>query len=745
MPLPVLFILFAGTISGQVNHRQALIRVTDQKSSEPVAFAHICFEGLSSGRAVYSLTSVDGTAANNVNEPSKIVVSYVGYGTYTDTIRPGQTLDVRLTVKALTMDEVVVTAQYTPEKVDKSIYKVDVITSRQIEQKAATNMAELLKDQSGMRVSQDGVLGTSLRIQGLSGENVKFLMDGVPMIGRMNGNFDLNQINLYNVDHVELIEGPMSVIYGSNALAGVINIITRENKISRFQVNANGYYESVGVANFDGTVAFNKNRNGFSAGGGRNFFGGYSPEDTSRSQPFKPRRQYFADLYYTYTSETMKIKLAGDYFNELLLDKGPLEAPYYETAFDNDFTTQRFSGRAEFSLKMPANRFLNAMVSYSYYQRDRQTFYKDMTTLNRNPVQESWAQDTTILGAWVARGTYAKSNPDQRFNYQAGFDVTYETGEGGKILDDRQELGDFAGFLSVKYSIFKPRKDGRDILSIQPGIRAIYNTRYKAPLVYAISLKYGATPNLNLRFSWSKGFRAPSIKELYLNFVDVNHDVKGNPDLQAERSDNLNLNVNYVREKKKIALSSDLTLFFNRITNVILLAPTGKGLEYTYVNLSKYRTAGFRFDIDFSIIPALKIQTGFTETGVSGSSDPDSVFAPMKWSSEFSVSAVYRFVKPEITLSLFFKYTGKTPQLSYEEEQLVWGWVDSYPMMDFTAGKGFWGNRIRLSIGVRNLFNTVTIPATGSGGSAHSSGGTMNISWGRTVFAKIAFQLNRYK
>ena len=210
--------------------QKALIKVTDQKNHEPVAFAHVCFEGIKSGTSRYALTSMEGTVTNDIHEISRIAISYVGYSTYTDTLKPGQSIDVQLRPKVLNMDEVVVTAQYTPERADKSIYKVEVINARQIEQKAATNMADLLKDQSTMRVTQNGVLGTSLRIQGMSGENVKFLQDGVPLIGRMNGNFDLNQINLYNVDHIEVIEGPMSVIYGSNALAGVINIITKENK-----------------------------------------------------------------------------------------------------------------------------------------------------------------------------------------------------------------------------------------------------------------------------------------------------------------------------------------------------------------------------------------------------------------------------------------------------------------------------------------------------------------------------------
>lgn len=695
---------------------------------------------------------MDGIVPNEVNEISKIAISYMGFATYIDTIDPGQSIEIQLRPKVLNMDEVVVTAQYTPERADKSIYRVEVINARQIEQKAATNMADLLKDQATMRVTQDGVLGTSLRIQGMSGENVKFLQDGVPLIGRMNGNFDLNQINLFNVDHVEVIEGPMSVIYGSNALAGIINIITKENKTSLLNISANAYAESVGVYNFDGAVSVNHKKNGFSFDGGRNFFGGFSPVDTSRAQIFKPRRQYFFDGYYTFTAERLKLKIAGDYFNELLLDQGPLLSPYFENAFDNHFTTVRYSGRADASIKLPKMHFINLLGSWSGYSRVRETIYKDFTTLNENVVKQSWAQDTTIINNLIARGTFAKSNSREKLNYQVGFDISMERGIGEKITDNEQEISDYAAFLSMKWDpITVHHPDGamhpdRVVLSIQPGMRLIYNTGYSAPLVYALSTKWNIVDPLNLRFSYSRGFRSPSIKELYLVFVDVNHNVLGNPDLKAEKSNNFNLNLNWTIEKRKVAWSMDASCFYNFIENVILLAQTGNDLEYSYENISRYKSAGVQFGFSYSVYPAFKMQLGLAETGITGTPEDDIPYAPFKWSTEITFSPSYRFIKPDITLSIYYKYSGASPQLLFDEQVVNWGWVDPYNTMDFTASKGFWNSRIRLSAGVKNIFNTTTIPSTGGNGGAHSGGGgNTNIGWGRTMFVKMSLQFNKYK
>ncbi|MCX6285771.1 MAG: TonB-dependent receptor [Bacteroidetes bacterium] len=721
------------------NGQKAIIKVVDKKNSEPVAYAHVCFEGLKTRKPIYTHTSIDGTVSNEVREPSRIVISFMGYNTYKDTIRPGQFLEIHLDPSILDMNEVVVTAQYTPEKADKSIYRVEVINARQIEQKAATNMADLLKDQSSMQVTQDGVLGTSLRIQGLSGQNVKFLQDGVPMIGRMNGNFDMNQINLNNVDHVELIEGPMSVIYGSNALAGVINVITKENKTSLLNTTANTYYESVGVFNFDASVSACFKKHGFMIDGGRNFSPGYSSTDTSRSKTFKPRRQYFFDGYYTYTTGTLKLKMGGDYFNELLIDKGALQPVYYINALDNYFTTIRYSGRLEASFKLPHSKFVSLLGSYSFYERQKQKYDMELTTLEKIPITNSDGRDTTAITSWTGRGTFSSNNPGRKLNYQTGIDIDVETGSGKRILGQTRQIGDYAAFFSLKYDPFKS-------LSIQPGIRLIYNTKYDAPIVYALSAKWDMAANWSLRFSYARGFRSPDLKELYLNFKDVNHDVIGNPDLRAEQSNNFNLGINCTTEKKKTALNVEVSGFYNMINNVILLAPTAlTPNQYTYVNLSRYKTTGGTAGIGFSLYPALKIQLSVSETGVTGSLDEESKPGSLHWLTEVCLTANYTLAKPELTFSLYYKYTGKAPQIVFNDKSLDWGYVDPYNLMDITATKGFLENHFRLSAGVKNLFNVTTVPATGMIGTHGSGGDAMNIGWGRTLFVRFSFTFNKYK
>ena len=719
--------------------QQVFIVVTDQKNHEPVAFAHVCFEELGGGEKKYCLTSIEGKVPNDVKTRSVVAVSYMGYETWSDTVGPGEAVEVPLRPKILNMDEVVVTAQYTPERADRSIYKIDVINARQIELKAATNMADLLKDQVSMRVTQSGVLGTTLTIQGMSGENVKFLMDGVPVIGRMNGNIDLNQLNLFNVYHVEIIEGPMSVIYGSNALAGVVNIITKENKYSTLNVTGDLYAESVGVYNFNAAVSMNLKKHVFSLDGGRNFFGGYDTggDDYGADveKTFKPRRQYFFDGYYIFApSDRFRVKMAGEYFNELIQDKGPLLPPYYENGFESWFSTVRYVGRLDLSYRIGKNFYLTGLGSYSGYDRIGTAYFINYTTLEKVKA----GADTTGIDSWNGRLVFSRNKADSKFNFQSGIDINTESGKGERITGGEQSIADYAAFFSVKWDPWKP-------LSIQPGLRLIYNTKYAAPLVYSLSLKWNIYEGLSARGSYSKGFRAPSIKELYLYFVDVNHNVQGNPDLQAEQSNNFNLVLQYGIENRKTAWSAELNGFYNIIDNGITLAQS-TGTLYTYINVDKFKTIGGEFNITFDYYPSLKITAGIAETGRKNYLDiSEQPAEEYFYTTDISASASYRFVKPELTFSLIYKYTGKVPQFFIAEGEIVEGYISPYNMMDFTAQKGFWQNRIRLSAGVKNIFNVKTIPAVGDAGGAHGGGGSLDIGWGRTVFAKLTLNFNKLK
>ena len=121
------------------------------------------------------------------------------------------------------MGEVIVTGQYKPQSVKNSVYQVRTISKERIQKQAATKLQDVLNSELNIRFSQDPATGGSdISMLGLSGQNVKILLDGMPMIGRQgtSNEININQIDVNTIERIEIIEGPMSVIYGADALAG---------------------------------------------------------------------------------------------------------------------------------------------------------------------------------------------------------------------------------------------------------------------------------------------------------------------------------------------------------------------------------------------------------------------------------------------------------------------------------------------------------------------------------------------
>jgi len=721
--------------------QKAGITINDSRNGEAIAFAHVLFEPFNKQSQISGITDINGFVENPLKENGVFTISYVGYQKLYDTIFPGKHLQIKLKPLTYNIDEVVVTGQYTPQAVDKSIFRIKVIGAKQIDQRASSNLSELMAGELNIRSSNDGALGSAITLQGLSGEHIKFLVDGVPVIGRMNGNIDLNQLNLYNVAHIEIIEGPMSVIYGSNALAGVINIITKENNYASYQTNANAYVESVGVYNFSADASVKKGRWSGSVAGARNFFDGYSAQNTGRSNKWKPKRQYNADGSLQYAHKELKARLSASYFNELLMDNGNLLSPYFETAFDNHFKTNRLTTKADINTRLFKDRYLNVIASYAYYDRVKNNYFVDLTTLDKSLTLSPEDQDTSKFNQYLLRAEFSKSTEKSPFNYQLGIDLNHESGTGKRILDKRQELGDYAAFLSIK---LKPSVR----LMLQPGLRYSYNTKYKAPLVYSINLKYDFSPETSFRASYGKGFRSPSLKELYLEFVDVNHNIIGNENLEAEYSQNVNLALRYSHEKDTYDYGAELSLFYNNIDNSIsLLSLDSESSIYTYINVDKMITQGYQLNFNNRIYPWLEVKLGLGQTGRKH------VFKQineneMIYSTDVISQLNYLWRRTDLRFNVYYKYSGDYPEVFLgDENQVYQSIISAYNTLDISVSKQLWKNRITLQIGAKNLFDNTNVSIKGDSGDGgiHASGGSSSpVGWGRTYFVRMNISLKKF-
>lgn len=715
------------------------VLVIDKQTSEILPFCHICIENKVDGKADYFTTNTKGKAEFTYTGKTVISISFIGYKTIIDTLNSYKKNKIyKLIAETFNIEEVVVTGQNKPISIDKSIYSIKLIGKEKVELQASNNLAELLSNELNIQINNDPSTGSSVKLQGISGENVKILVDGVPLIGRMDGNIDLSQVNLDEVDHIEIVEGPMSVMYGSNALAGVINIITKENKYAKLKTGIDTYYETVGTYSVNGNLYLKNKRNSIGLNIGRNFFGGYSPEENSRSQQWKPKEQYKAGLYYTYQKNKLKLKYKIDGFRERLLSRNNPSPPYYNKGNDIWFYTIRLNNSFQVNYSFTEYSSFDLMLSYSYYNREKQKYAKDLTTLETTLSPNATDHDTTIFNAYVARGVYNFNNPSKKISYQLGFDFNAETADGKRIKNNYQQIGDYAGFASMQWNINKN-------IVIQPALRASYNTKYTAPLTPSLNFKYQLSKT-NFRLSYSRGFRAPSLKELYLYFYDSNHQIEGNDNLKAENSHNYNVAITHKNKIYKKPIELKLKGFYNQINDMITLVQVSEanGLHYRNGNIGEFESIGGTFTFNIRPKSFLDINAGISETGTR-----DNYFSAkdFNFSSNANASVTIKLLKNTMAFSVFYKYIGRYPQYFYGKSgDLELGYINDYHNMDITLSKKFFKNKLTISTGVKNLFDNVSVNGVVSGGTgAHSGGSSASlVGWGRTFFVGLKYNFSKY-
>lgn len=722
------------------------IHVTDAATAQSVPGALITLTS-AKGEVRKGTTDVNGELNfSSIATKQKLVVQMTGFTEWSDSISASaESFNVILQPRTDSLKEVVITAQYGETDPAKSVQPVRVIDRTRIDAQGAQNLNDIMSTELNIRRSQDQVLGSSMSVQGLSGENVKILIDGMPVIGRLNGSIDLSQINLNNIERIEIVEGPLSVNYGTNALAGAVNLITKHTQGNTFSVQSDSYYESSGHYNFTGRIGGRYKNTIASFSGGRNFFDGWSPwhkpfyvdwqpvADSTRSDTWKPREQLFGSFYGCYYYHRGSIGLMADVFDEKITNRGLPRSPYGESAFDDFYLTRRSSVSLNWKHRLNEDFGLQVMGANSYYRRIKNTFFRDLVTLQDELVSTAGMQDTSGFALYMLRASLTRSGDSLRFRFETGLDLNLETASGQRIESRIQSIGDYAVYATAEY---RPVEK----LALRGGLRYSHNTQFTSPLTPSLHLRYDLTDHFFIRASAASGFRAPSLKELYFYFVDINHNIRGNADLHAERSGNFILSLNWRQKSEKKTWLFSASGFYNDIRDMITLALVS-GTEYTYVNIGHYKTTGGSFSADFRS-SSLHINAGVSATGRYNLLHEEFDVPEFTWSPEARLSAIWTTGWQELSLACFYKYTGNTPGFAADENNNVYNTrIGEYHTADVTVSKKWLSGKIITEAGVRNLADVRNVKTTADAGGTHSSAGSMSVGTGRQYFFSLRWKI----
>jgi len=718
-------------------HAQNSFLLKDSEMGTVIAGAHVKMtDANNADNHKYNVSDINGKISVPFSGKYKVNISYIGYRTIDTLLGPGNHT-IPLVMLETMLKPVQLVSDFIPRGEDAMVQKVTVIDRQRIEQQGAQNLRDLLSNDLNVRITQDNALGSFVAMQGVGGANVKIMIDGVPVIGRLDGNIDLSQINLNNIERVEIIQGPASAAYGTNALGGIINLITKKDNLKTLEVGATAYYESVGQYNADGNLSFAQKGHTVRLSGGRYFFDGYSYLDsTNRAMQWKPKRQVFGEAQYSYKLKDMTFRYTGAYFNEKIENKGRPNAPFGINALDEYYITNRLNNTVAITGYVKRRHHIDITNNYSIFVRNVNTYSKDLVTLDRNLLKGTEDKFDLVM----SRGIYTYSGASEKLLVQAGYDINFETGSGPRIKDGKQNIGDYAGFASAEYTAWKR-------FTMKPSLRYGYNSRYRMPVIPAFSFKIQAHKYVQIRAGYSRGFRAPDLKELFFEFIDVNHNIIGNEALKAESSHNLNGSITFKMNKKAYAFSVEPSGFYNDILNRITLVYTDQmspnGLQvYTNMNIGRYRAAGARINLTFAY-KGLSVAGGFTYTGVSQNVLSQDAGVPFLYYPEARGNVSYTWAKGGLTGNVFYKYNGRQPFLySDENGETRQGSIQSYNTLDLSITKTFFKKSLRVSVYGKNMLNVRNLIQNGasSDGGAHSGGGgAISSAWGRTVAVGVSY------
>lgn len=755
------YVLSALLLMAVIANAQSIrLQLFDKNNSETIPFAYVHL--LSQTGAVSTTVQTDENGIATVipdQYPATIEIAALGYENAKKSFAtpPASTnITFYLVKKFSTLNEVVVTGNSAPVRQRDALSVYKIITREQIQAQGAVSMDEVMKNQLNMTVGYDAMLGTKMDMQGLGADKVKILIDGLPINGREGGAVNLSQILMSNVERIEVIQGPMSVVYGADALGGVINIIMRKEK-KPYSINAGGHFETLGRINGDLSISKRLgNRHQVTLSGGRNQFLGWGKYgvalnyDTQsiyheRAYLFKPNEQYMGNVAYYYTAPSdFKLNFASDNMYEKVTNKGNLETwdPFNGARVSDEYYyTRRSMNRLSLSGKLGKKGTWQSQNGYMMYNRIRNSYIKNMTTLEQElNKRNDGMQDTSTFSDIYARGSY--NNIVGRLEYTVGYDVSLQFAHSLKIEGGDKEIQDYSAYTNLAYQVIKEK------LKVQAGFRGSYNTVYNPPVIPNINLLYTPIKKLQLRASYSQGYRAPLLKEMYLSFIDLNHHIIGNENLKPESSQHVQLSASYqAYEKENDYLQLSVTGFYNDVYNMIALAPlepdNPSSIKYTYGNLY-HRT---------NVIGTLQADGHYSNLHYTIGGTINRTFAEAGQFDAFTFSEAnstiqYTWKQPGIGFNAFYKLTGRRPFLrsNIDGSASYDGTQAAFHMLDLSLEKKFFDRKLQVIMGVKNVFDfqrpTVSGGSSGTGG---GHGGTGAVTGGflpRSIFTTLRLSIN---
>lgn len=676
--------------------------VYTKDSKNPLPFANIILQGTTIGSA----TDINGKfIIKNIKAGNyKIIASYSGYLSEEKQVEINSDIEIEFNLEETNYD--INTVVVTGTRTEKSLKDVPILTNvigkSQIESTGATNIRDALSLSLPNINFHSSVTGMSMQLAGLEAKYTVFLMDGEKISGETNGNIDYNRLKTADIERIEIIKGASGLLYGSNAIGGVVNIITKKPK-QAIEVTTGTRYSKYNEFDTDASVGFILKDFSSKTNLYMNSTDGYdlTPESINEmtQEPFKSRS--LKQKFEYKASEKLNFEAKGSYYDRERFDSDliPIHKKDYDYSY-NIKSTYRINTENSISAIWHSDTYITKDVEELFDNKETATYQNTFSNARISGTFKVLKKNTLSTGIEYIEDRLISNRIDGEENQITNL-----------ILYAQDEIEFCKYFTTVA------------------GVRANVHSEYGFHAVPQISTMYKLS-SMKFRAGYSMGFRSPNIKEMYMNFSPVPViEIYGNPDLTPETAQYYSLSAEY----SKSFLNASVSVYQNNIKNMItevqdLVDPK----IWVYENINSVQVNG----IDF--ILRAKLKYGFSLNGSYSFTDSEDKTSgsQMLGTSKNNAGLMlqYNLTKKKYRLSVNLKanYYGETP---FEEMDDITGDVTSELFKAHTIWKLTTTHKIFsglfLTLGVDNLFNTLELE------------NIMNLNPGRRFFTGLRIDIHK--
>ncbi|MBN1482855.1 TonB-dependent receptor [candidate division KSB1 bacterium] len=654
--------------------------VYDVSTGKPLPNANIVVEGTDLGAA----SDINGKyRIQSIPAGDYIVrVSYVGYDAVEKKVilqtETSPSLDFPLRESFFQMQQVVVTATRDQRLLEDVPVVTEVISRQEINDKGAEDLAEILEDRPGIMV-ETGSSGDKLFfMNGVDSKRILILVDGLPISGKVNSRNPIDLVDADNIQHVEIVKGPGSPLYGSDAMGGVINIIT-ENYADELRVYARGRAGSNDL--YSGTLGISGRSDKLSYAANADYVTRGFNQASSEIQ-INDAKSNSLNGTLRYNSVKIGFFQVGSSYKQ---DEQNSESAFMGGLSDNTAKNNNLS--AHFVWDWDVSKVVGLKI-YTFTSNNERTY----KSAQKNSSAAA-AIDTTTDNLWGVKSDFTVQAAKWA-KIDLGVDYTNNIYKAERLPDEKNRLQ--SGLFAQLETEFASR------LTFIIGGRYDKITELAGHFSPRLSALYAFFSDLKMRASWGGGFRAPSFVEQYSDFPipipGVPLRVVGNPDLKPEQSRGGNFGVEYFWNNK---ILTNLTLFQNMFEDMIVDYQKDR-FTYSYLNTKSATFRGVELQSRLSFTRNFKSTLSYNYTQIN-QKDQEVAISKISPHTAF-VRLTYGLLDNKLHMSLRGQYFSQRDILvvtghggGYEKVK-----KDGYTTLDLTFSYQL-GTMLTLRFGSTNL------------------------------------------